>query len=237
MCVEIKRARGVSVKQLAYICRRQKVNLNKIDRAIGNQRTRLLCCEEMTFPNDSGYKRFYSPLFSARLCTNMALFALSKFDTPERLTVGIYDPDAQCTDLVSFVLKYTGNACIITDNEDVFYDELNTIAEETGACAVVTHHREQLSNCDLVIAPFEIEENLPVRNDAVILTNGRPKENIKGFVYFRYCFKKCRTDSHFCGLRDCRRNTSAQHSIHSVHSTNSVQLFPICAVMIQRRRL
>lgn len=119
----------------------------------------------------------------------MALYALSKFDTPERLTVGIYDPDAQCTDLVSFVLKYTGNVCIITDNEDVFYDELNTIAEETGACAVVTHHREQLSNCDLVIAPFEIEENLPVRNDAVILTNGRPKENIKGFVYFRYCFK------------------------------------------------
>jgi hypothetical protein len=143
----------------------------------------------MTFPNDSGYKRFYSPFFSARLCTNMALYALSKFDTPERLTVGIYDPDAQCTDLVSFVLKYTGNVCIITDNEDVFYDELNTIAEETGACAVVTHHREQLSNCDLVIAPFEIEENLPVRNDAVILTNGRPKENIKGFVYFRYCFK------------------------------------------------
>ncbi len=157
VCVEIKRARGVSVKQLTYICRRQKVNLNKIDRA--------------------------------RLCTNMALYALSKFDTPERLTVGIYDPDAQCTDLVSFVLKYTGNVCIITDNEDVFYDELNTIAEETGACAVVTHHREQLSNCDLVIAPFEIEENLPVRNDAVILTNGRPKENIKGFVYFRYCFK------------------------------------------------
>lgn len=63
VCVEIKRARGVSVKQLTYICRRQKVNLNKIDRAIGNQRTRLLCCEEMTFPNDSGYKRFYSPLF------------------------------------------------------------------------------------------------------------------------------------------------------------------------------
>ena len=189
VCVEIKRARGVSVKQLTYICRRQKVNLNKIDRAIGSQRTRLLCCEEMTFPNDSGYKRFYSPLFSARLCTNMAVYALSKFDTPERLTVGIYDPDAQCTDLVSFVLKYTGNVCIITDNEDVFYDELNTIAEETGACAVVTHHREQLSNCDLVIAPFEIEENLPVRNDAVILTNGRPKENIKGFVYFRYCFK------------------------------------------------
>lgn len=66
VCVEIKRARGVSVKQLTYICRRQKVNLNKIDRAIGNQRTRLLCCEEMTFPNDSGYKRFYSPLFSAK---------------------------------------------------------------------------------------------------------------------------------------------------------------------------
>ena len=137
VCVEIKRARGVSVKQLTYICRRQKVNLNKIDRAIGNQRTRLLCCEEMIFPNDSGYKRFYSPLFSARLCTNMALFALSKFDTPERLTVGIYDPDAQCTDLVSFVLKYTGNACIITDNEDVFYDELNTIAEETGALSLI----------------------------------------------------------------------------------------------------
>ena len=165
----------------------------------------------------------------------MALYALSKFDAPERLTVGIYDPDAQCTDLVSFVLKYTGNVCIITDNEDVFYDELNTIAEETGACAVVTHHREQLSNCDLVIAPFEIEENLPVRNDAVILTNGRPKENIKGLCIFAIALK-CRTVLHFCGLRDCRRNTSAQHSTHSVHSTNSVQLFPICVVMIQRRR-
>lgn len=30
VCVEIKRARGVSVKQLTYICRRQKVNLNKM---------------------------------------------------------------------------------------------------------------------------------------------------------------------------------------------------------------
>lgn len=88
----------------------------------------------------------------------MALFALSKFDTSERLTVGIYDPDAQCTDLVSFVLKYTGNVCIITDNEDVFYDELNTIAEETGACAVVTHHREQLSNCDLSLHRLKLKK-------------------------------------------------------------------------------
>lgn len=222
-------------RKTAYIHLSQtKVNLNKIDRAIGNQRTRLLCCEEMTF-RTTAVTSVLLAVFSARLCTNMALYALSKFDTPERLTVGIYDPDAQCTDLVSFVLKYTGNVCIITDNEDVFYDELNTIAEETGACAVVTHHREQLSNCDLVIAPFEIEENLPVRNDAVILTNGRPKENIKGFVYFRYCFKMPNGFA-LCGLRDCRRNTSAQHSTHSVHSTNSVQLFPICAVMIQRRR-
>lgn len=189
VCVEIKHARGVGVKQLTYINRSGRLCLDKIDKAIGSQRTRLLCCENICFPKNSGYKRFYSPLFSARLSGNMAVQALSLCKNAKKMNVAVYDPDAGSTGLAGSLLEYTNNVSVITDNPEPYYEEINAIADETGACAVVTHSRNQLLNCNLIVAPFEIEEKLPVSSETVVLTAARPKNNVSGLVYFRYNFK------------------------------------------------
>ena len=87
VCVEIffKRARGVSVKQLTYICRRQKVNLNKIRQGNRQSAHKTFVLRRNDFSVMTAVTSvFTSPLFSARLCTNMALYALSKFDTPRK---------------------------------------------------------------------------------------------------------------------------------------------------------
>ena len=71
--VQIRKARGVRVKQITYTSYSGKLRLDKADKVIGAQRNHLLCSELIKLPPKSGYKRFYSTLFSARLCVNMAI--------------------------------------------------------------------------------------------------------------------------------------------------------------------
>ncbi len=187
--VELKRARGVCIKHITYISRRGKVDIGKIDRFIGAQRNHLLCEEDISFPKNSGYKRFYSPAFTARLCTNMALYTISKCKNPENLKIGIYDPDGSQHGLLTCVLRDCCDVFVVTDNPNDYLCELDEAMEKLGATAVVTKQRDELSCCDFVIAPAVISEKLPLREDAVVLTNEPPKESIKGLVYSKYYFK------------------------------------------------
>ena len=73
---QILRARGVSLRHITYTSYSGEVRLDKTDGVVGTQRDRLLCSEKLVFPHSSGYRRFESSSFSARLCVNMALETL-----------------------------------------------------------------------------------------------------------------------------------------------------------------
>ena len=74
--INVLESRGVALKHVTYISYSGQVKLDKTDKIIGSQRSRLLCSDKLIFPHHSGYKRFSSPSFSARLCTNTALSIL-----------------------------------------------------------------------------------------------------------------------------------------------------------------
>lgn len=187
--VQIRKARGVRIKQVTYTSYSGKLRLDKADKMIGAQRNHLLCSELIKFPPNSGYKRFYSTLFSARLCVNMALAVIVECICPEKLKIGIYDPDATCSEFLFNVLEHCSQVAVVTENSEVYYSELNRAMDELGASAVITQNVSELTDCNFVIAPVNIKSELPLREDALVLTVDLPKVQLNGLVYYKYHFR------------------------------------------------
>ena len=187
--VEIKRARGVSIKQITYTSYSGRIMLDKADSVIGAQRSRLLCSEKLKFPENSGYGRFYSTDFSARLCTNMALGVLCECKNPEKLRVGIYDLDGDSHNFLFHILGFCSEVTVVTQNSEPYRYELDRAMEELGASAVITKNADDLSECDFIVAPTPIEDTLHLKDTAIVLTVERPKVQINGFAYYKYYLK------------------------------------------------
>ena len=187
--VRVSHARGVTLRHVIYTSYSGMVKLEKADEAIGMQRDRLLCSDKLEFPPRSGYKRFCSNAFAARLCTNFALSLLELCSQAAGLRTAIYDPVACCADLLPFVLERCGDVSVVTDRFAPYYDAADCALEELGAAAVITRRRETLRGCALIIAPCAVEEPLPVGADAVTLTVCRPKEALGGSVFWHYRFR------------------------------------------------
>lgn len=186
---EIKRARGVSVRHVTYTSYSGKIKLEKADRIIGEQKSQLLCDINLKFPQESGYRRFYSDDFSSRLCTNMALCTLMECEFPERLKVGIYDTSGKNAGFLFNVLEYCSDVSVVTQNTEVYQAVLNRALDELGASAIITENVSELENCNFVVAPQTIEEKLPIKEDTLVLTVDCPKVQNEGMIYYKYHFR------------------------------------------------
>lgn len=187
--IELRRARGVCLKYVTYKTYSGRIKLDKLDSAIGSNRSRLLCSSEYKFPQGSGYMRFCSNEFAVRLCTNMAYEAIKKAEHPEIIKVGIYDPKAVNPDLLLYVLEFCSDVVAVTNESRVYNCQLSRALDEFGASAVITNRTEELSDRDIVIAPTAIKIQLPIRSGAILLTIEKPKVQQSGLVYFRYHFR------------------------------------------------
>lgn len=242
--VEFSKARGVCLKNITYRTYSGKIRLENLDSVTGCQKNRLLCSEKLDFPANSGYKRFYSPEFSARLCTNMALDVLKNCKNSEKLKIGIYDPKAVASDFLFYALDFCSDIAVVTYESDIYYCQLNRAMEELGASAVVTNQLSELAECDFVVAPSVICENLPVKSDALVLTVERPKVPTAGLVYYKYTlrmpngFDKLRPDEldeeYFCSAL---YTLERQYELGSIvptlcmNSSSSQTVKSICAYM------
>ena len=188
--VEIKSARGVVLRDIVYINRNGKVNWYELDREIGAQRNRLLCSENILFPKNLGFKRFENIEFKIQLACNLGVYTLSKLksEIPE-INVGVYDKDANCTNLLEELINYSGNIFVVTDRKEKYEETAEKIALSEGAVVSVSENRGALSDCPLVIAPVQINESLPVSGGAIVLTSFAPTVCVTGLVYFDYHFR------------------------------------------------
>lgn len=187
--VQIKRARGVYLKHITYISYGRKPRFEKLEKIIGDSKNRIICSPKIEFENDCKFHRFESSDFSARLCTNLAICLLSMCDFSEKLKIGIYDPDGKDSGFLPYVMKYSSDVTVVTNCPDVYYDENEQIMENMGACSVVTKRTEELERCQLIIAPGTIEKTFSSNENTLILTNGRPKAEVSGQIYYKYYFK------------------------------------------------
>lgn len=187
--VTVQRARGVSLRHVIYTSYSGEVRLERTDKAVGEQRSQLLCSEKLIFPHRSGYKRFYSGSFPARLCANFALAVLRECTYAQQLRLGIFDPRAVAAELV---LKAPDDIChplVITENFEPYELARDRALHENGAAMTVTHDPSGLEHCDLVIAPTLLDVTLPLRRSAVLLTAGEPRAEQYGECYYRYSFR------------------------------------------------
>ncbi len=152
--INVIESRGVALKHVTYISYSGQVKLDKTDKIIGSQRSRLLCSDKLIFPHHSGYKRFSSPSFSARLCTNTALSILQGLENREALRLGIADRRGRHTDFMLSVLKLCADVTVLTSNLGAYRDALDTALTEMGATAAVTQNQSDLSDCDFIIIKF-----------------------------------------------------------------------------------
>lgn len=187
--VQVKRARGVYLKQITYISYGRKPRFEKLEKIIGDSKSRIICSPKIDFHDECGFRRFENSDFTARLCTNLAICLLSMCDFAEKLKIGIYDPDGRDSEFLKYVMKYSSDVTVVTNSPDVYYDENELIMENMGACATVTKRTEELELCQLIIAPRTIENTFSSNDKTLILTNGRPKAEVLGEIYYKYYFK------------------------------------------------
>ncbi len=221
--ISFARARGVTLKRVTYLSTGGEIRLDKLDAAVGAQRDRLLCSDKYIFPRHSGYKRFVSRRFSARLCANMAVEALSRCKNNAAVCVGIYDVSGACSDLLTAVLRMCADVTAVTSCPAPYREAARQAMEELGASALVTARREELGRCALIIAPDVIREPLCTSTDAVVLTVAPPEAEVNGSVYYRYGFA---VPNGFAGIKppdlDAEYFCSALYSLGAQYELGSI---------------
>lgn len=184
--IDIKRARGVTLKHVTYISFSGQVRLDKTDKIIGSQRSRLLCSDKLVFPRQSGYQRFDAPDFNARLCANTALAVLRQCGGD--VHPGIVDRHGRHTGLTRSALGLCSSVTVITNRGDIYREANEQALDELGAAAFVTTNAADLAKCDLVIVPEPDFEPLCLSPNAVVLAVEPPSRQTPSWFY-RYKIK------------------------------------------------
>jgi hypothetical protein len=186
--VQIKNARGVSLRHVTYISRNGKLDWTQLNFLIGTQRNHLLCDENIVLPSNMGFRRFDNVDFKNRLAENMGLYILSQLDN-ENIKVGLYDVKGESTDVLKHLVKHCSCPVVVSDNLMAFEYEINSIYEEQGASVQLSNNRGHLADCDLIIAPLFIGEQLPVSDNTLILSGNPPAVSTAGLIYYNYYFR------------------------------------------------
>ncbi len=183
---QVREVDSIKLKCVTYIKRHKKLNVRKLDKVIKAQRNRILCSEDEVLEELSvyGYKAFKSSALKRQLCTNTALVLLS--GAKESKKVGLVDPRADYTDFVKYLLKFTDDLTVVTQQSDVYVDVAQLLLEETGAPIKLTKSLSLISQCDLIVAPQGIEDTKGLKREAVILTDRKAQDNTHKTLVFDY---------------------------------------------------
>lgn len=186
--VQTAQAQGVTLRHVLYTSYSGEVKLEKTDAAVGAARSRLLCSDTLLFPPHSGYRRFCSLDFAARLCENFALSVLDACPDAAGRRVALYDPEAQHADYLLSLLERCGDVTVVTDCAYPYYSVASRALEELGAAATVTRQRGVLENRALIIAPQPVYEDLPLGSGTVVLTVEKPRRFRSNTAFWEYHF-------------------------------------------------
>ncbi len=171
--VEMKSAGEIKLKCITYLSRREKVNFSKIDRIVGAQRNRLLCCEDSPVVKNKGYKRFCDSLYKKRLCTNLGL-ELLRLCKKEKLKIGFVDIYGELTFYTKYLLRYCDSLCVVTHDIKNYTEFCDELMYETGVSVSISKRFSQLSSCDLVIAPDYMDFSVNLKETAVVIGTKKP---------------------------------------------------------------
>ncbi|MBQ6625821.1 MAG: hypothetical protein IIX27_00840 [Ruminococcus sp.] len=221
--VEVREVDALKLRCVTYIKRHKNINVRKLDKAVKSQRNRLLLSDfdVMEELRPFGYKPFYSSELKRQLCTNTALVLLSL--VKNTVKVGLVDINADYTDFVKYLLKFTDDLTVVTLATKVYTQTANMLLEETGAPIRLSKTADSLSDCDLIIAPKGVEDTKVFKKDALILSDRKLKDNTHKNYVFDYVVEL--PDS-LCGLcpsyLDKTYLASALYSVEKLYRLGSL---------------
>lgn len=187
--LELKSAGGIDVKHIRYIHRCGKIRYDKIRKLCGDEAGRLLTKEDLSLPEDRGFRRFYCDELKVRLCLNMAIAVLKDLKAfTEKINVAIYDPDGRIADGAGVLLRYTRGLTAVSRMTGMYSAEAERVMAESGAVLNVSKRMKSLTNSQLIVAPIKLNCVLPVDKQAVILTVSPPSVSQRCGVYYKYYF-------------------------------------------------
>lgn len=185
--LEVVEYNGVQLVHIIYYKYRQKINWSKISQLAGNERNNILCNANIIIPKDCGIKRYYTNSLKERIAENTALEVIKRCSEKQpSLKIGLYDPQGKRTELVSTLIKYSDNITVVTNATEDYYRIYKEIISNTGAVLVVKRNLTALKNCDIIIAPQKIKEQLPLQDNTVVFTASKPAVCYKGRVFYSY---------------------------------------------------
>ena len=184
------RNEGVQIRYLDLVCRSRKINWHRVGRIAVKTGEGVVYSSKIPVGEGAGFVPFEPYEFRQRLCSNMAIEVLSIMgEVPSRLRIGIYDPAGDFTDLAPFLLRYTDNLCVVTENFRIYSDLSKSIINETGAVLRVNRRVSALSSCGFIISPGVIRERFTPLSKAVVLTSCKPMVYLPCSVYSRYSLR------------------------------------------------
>ncbi|MBR2109370.1 MAG: hypothetical protein IJ932_05460 [Ruminococcus sp.] len=184
---EIKNIGGVALRDITYINRRGKINLDKLASALGETKC-IICNGDAALPE--GFFRFENREFRSLLSINLGVYILEELKKAgENLPVGFCDPDGLYSEHIIRLSRCCNNLTAVTDNLEQ-YDEISEkILYDSGAVVSVTDNRRRLADCRLIIAPKRVREPICTLGNTVILSGEKPSVSLSGVCYYEYSIR------------------------------------------------
>lgn len=186
--VEHRYCDAVTLKCVIYEHYRGKINWSSIDRFVKAQRNRVLCAPDMEIAPASGYKRFESTELNRRMCENAALYLLRTLGE-QKITTVLVDEDGDCAGLCDYLAEYGDPVCVLSAATQIYAAQAEYLLNEKGAALKLCQDKNCLADADLIIAPGRLEEELPCRANALILTGEAPAVKQNAVTVYEYFFE------------------------------------------------
>lgn len=189
---------NIPVKLIHYTSPRDTVNWRRIYRCLDQKSVLLYSCST-PLPNEFRTMVFEPSDFRLRMCINMFIEVLSLMEkVPSNLSIGIYDPLGEYTDVAEYLLRFSDKVLAVTFNKDIYSREARRILWETGAVLRVSKNVSALSECGFILALRPFSEYFTPMTKAVVLTIGDNARGLACRVYNKYDFRLPEEFLSFC---------------------------------------
>lgn len=183
--IERRTYREVTVHHVLYERKRRTISWRKLTKALGEGKTALLYSGKEPLP--PGLRRYRSFAFMHRMAENGALQVLQALDIePYRLKIGLYDPAGAHSSLLNALLPFSAYIHAVSANYPIYADAAEEIMESSGAYIAVHKNSKILANCQVIIAPQKIREQLPLSDGCVVFTGQPPAVELPGLLLYRF---------------------------------------------------
>lgn len=187
--LQVKRVGNAEVCFLEYICRNGRINTGRISKKAKEGRNNLVYSGKDDITADGTISIFDPFELRKRLCSNMALEVLEIMEEiPPDLSIGLYDPRGEYSDLCLHILRHTSNFTVVSRNKSLYTEQAKVLLEEQGIVLRVCSKVSALSRCGLIIAPETIREPFVPMSKTVVLTSSKPSVSLPCRVYSKYSF-------------------------------------------------